>query len=286
MKSLVKRHLMVFLRDKWSVFFSLLSVLIVILLYTLFLIKMHDSSLPENLQGTTEAKHLTYTWLFSGVLMVSTVTVPLGFLGNMIRDKSLRISNDFYVTPLRRLSITLSYLIAAFVITLMLALLNLVIGQVIVYLNARAWLSVMAFVKIVGLTALSSALFTSMLYTAVSFLKTQNAHGTMSSIIGTLVGFLAGLYVPIGAFGSAFRTFLTLTPFMQASALFRKIYMNDAIDSVFPAGASQSEYTLFFGIDLELFSQQLSTFAITLILIGWTLLFMLLASFRVKSFRT
>ena len=126
MISLVKRHLLVFLRDKWSVFFSLLSVLIVILLYTLFLIKMHDTSLPEALQGTTEAQHLTYTWLFSGVLMVSTVTVPLGFLGTMIRDRTERISNDFYVTPLKRLSITLSYLIAAFIITVMLALVNLI----------------------------------------------------------------------------------------------------------------------------------------------------------------
>jgi len=286
MNSLVKRHLLVFLRDKWSVFFSLLSVIIVILLYTLFLIQMHESGLPEPMQGTTEAKHLTYTWLFSGVLMVSTVTVPLGFLGIMIRDRSERISNDFYVTPLKRLSITLSYLIAAFVITFTLGVFNLVVGQVIVYLNASAWLSPLALVKILGLTGLSSALFTSMLYTIVTFLKTQNAHGTMSSIVGTLVGFLAGLYVPIGAFGNAFQTFLSFTPFMQVSALFRTVYMEKAIGEVFTSNAGQADYALFFGIDIELFERILTQGELTLIIAGWTLLFILLASFRVKSFRT
>lgn len=286
MKSLVKRHLLVFLRDKWSVFFSLLSVIIVILLYTLFLIQMHESGLPDAMQGTTEAKHLTYTWLFSGVLMVSTVTVPLGFLGIMIRDKTERISNDFYVTPLKRLAITLSYLIAAFVITVVLGVFNLVVGQLVVYLNASTWLSVLALIKILGLTALSSALFTAMLYTIVTFLRTQNAHGTMSSIIGTLVGFLAGLYVPIGAFGNAFQTVLSLTPFMQVSALFRTVYMEKAISEVFATGANQTDYALFFGIDIELFGSTLSAGQLTIIVVGWTLLFIVLASFRVKSFRT
>ncbi|MGM0436115.1 MAG: ABC transporter permease [Bacillota bacterium] len=286
MTSLVKRHLLVFVRDKWSVFFSLLSVIIVILLYTLFLIQMHESGLPDAMQGTTEAKHLTYTWLFSGVLMVSTVTVPLGFLGIMIRDKTEKISNDFYVTPLKRLAITLSYLIAAFVITVILGVFNLAVGQVIVYLNASEWLSALAFLKVLALTALSSALFTAMLYTAVSFLKTQNAHGTMSSIIGTLVGFLAGLYVPIGSFGESFQTFLSLTPFMQVSALFRTVYMEQAIGEVFQSSASQTDYALFFGIDLELFGATLSQATLTFIILGWTVLFILLASFRVKSFRT
>lgn len=73
---------------------------------------------------------------------------------------------------------------------------------------------------------------------------------------------------------------------MQSSALFRKVYMEDAINSVFPTGASQSDYALFFGIDLELFNQSLSTLSLTLILVAWTALFTLLASFRVKSFRT
>jgi len=286
MKNLIKRHLMVFLRDRWSVFFSLLSVIIVLLLYLLFLIQVHESALPENMQGTTEAKHLTYTWLFSGVLMVSTVTVPLGFLGIMIRDKSLKISNDFYVAPLKRLSITLSYVIAAFIITFILGVFNLIIGQGVVYLNAEAWLSLMAVIKFLGLIALSSALFTLMLYTVVTFLSTQNAHGTMSSIIGTLVGFFAGVYVPIGTFGTSFRTFLTLTPFMQVSALFRTVYMEEAIDEVFTTSLAENDYTVFFGIELELFSHTLSSLELTLIVLGWTFVFFLLASFRVKSFRT
>jgi len=73
---------------------------------------------------------------------------------------------------------------------------------------------------------------------------------------------------------------------MQVSALFRTVYMEEAIDEVFTTSLAENDYTVFFGIELELFSHTLSSLELTLIVLGWTFVFFLLASFRVKSFRT
>ena len=287
MMTLIKRHLLVFLRDRWSAFFSFLSVIIIILLYALFLMEMLESNFPETIRDTDAADHLLYSWLMSGVLMVSTVTVPLGFLAVMINDKSEYISNDFFVAPLRRFLITLSYLIAALIVTLALALINLIAGQLIIFLNVGELLDFPALVKLLGVTALSSALFTSMLYVLVSVIRSQNAHGTLSSIVGTLIGFVCGIYVPIGVFGSTIQSVLNALPFMQMSALFRKVYMKEAMDTVF-AGLpdTQASYEAFYGVDIELFSTNLSLGLLAVILVGWTLLFVGLSAWRVKSFRT
>ena len=287
MITLVKRHLLVFFRDRWAVFFSFLSVIIIILLYLLFLMDMLESNFPESIRGTNDADHLLYSWLMSGVLMVSTVTVPLGFLAVMIHDKSVSISNDFFVAPIRRILITLSYIIAALIVTLVLAIVNLVIGQLIIFLNVGKLLDPVSFITLIGVTALSSALFTSMLYVVVSLIRSQNAHGTLSSIVGTLIGFVCGIYVPIGVFGSTIQSVLNTLPFMQMSALFRKIYMEDGMEAVFAGTPDmKASYAAFYGVDIELFSTNLSIGALTVMLLGWTLLFVALSAWRVKSFRS
>ncbi|MFW6298104.1 MAG: ABC transporter permease [Bacillota bacterium] len=287
MTTLIKRHLLVFLRDRWSVFFSFLSVIIILLLYALFLMEMLRANLPEDLIGSAEADYLIYSWLLSGVLMVSTVTVPLGFLAVMIRDKDEAVSNDFFVAPLKRLNITLSYLIAAFTVTFILAVLNLALGQLIIYVNVQELLPATAFFKTLLITALSSALFTAMLYAMVSFIRSQNAHGTLSSIIGTLIGFVCGMYVPIGVFGKTVRSLLNALPFMQISALYRKVYMDEALQKVFGENPDALEsYNAFYGIDIDLFSSNLSETTLVVILILWTVLFTALSAWRVKGFKT
>ncbi len=287
MMTLVKRHLLVFLRDRWSVFFSFLSVIIIILLYALFLMEMLKGYFPEGMQGTDAANYVLYGWLLSGVLMVATVTVPLGFLGVMIHDRTEFISNDLFVAPIRRLTITLSYLIAAFVVSFILGIMNLLVGQLILYLNTSELLPLMAFVRILLVVALSSALFTSMLYVLVSMINSLNAHGTLSSIIGTLIGFVCGIYVPIGVFGNTIQTVLNALPFMQMSALYRKIYMDEALGQLFAGAAdARASYESFYGIDIELFNTSLSATTLTLMLVGWTLLFVLVSAWRVKSFKT
>ena len=72
MNALLLRNLRVYFRDKASVFFSLLSVLIIILLYALFLGDAWSSG--SVFQGRAGVKNMMDSWIMAGLLAVVSVT--------------------------------------------------------------------------------------------------------------------------------------------------------------------------------------------------------------------
>ncbi len=282
--ALIKRHLMLYLRNRWAVFFSFLSVLIILGLFLLFLGNMFQGGpLGEHPDGEA----FIYTWIFSGILFVSTVTVPLGFLGIMVRDFETKAINDFYVSPLDRRHIVVSYFVAAVVISLALSIVNLIVGQLYLWFKFGFVLAFANWLGIFGLLLLSSMLFSSIFFYVVTYVKTSNTHGTLSTLVGTLIGFLAGLYVSVGALPDFTRYILSLLPTLQMSSAFRLIYMDALIQSVFsgadPSVASRER--MFLAIDLQLGDFTFSLWMLILIGIAWTLVFMTLSMLRLKSFK-
>lgn len=281
-KSLVKRHLLIYVRDRWAVFFSFLSVIIILGLFMLFLQHAFGGEFAEQ----PHADYLTHSWIISGVLMVSSVTVPLGFLGMMVLDLENKRINDFYVAPLKRYTIVFSYLLAAFSIGMVFSLINLIIGQLYLYLRFGFLLAPLTWLSLIGLVALSNLLFSSLFFYAVTFIKTSNAHSTLSTLVGTLIGFLAGLYVPIGNLQTAIRNVLSALPTMQVISAIRIVYLEDALTRVFGDQVDfRSFYESLLGVQLR-FSDTVVPFWLTLLMIiGWIVLFMTLSIRRLTYFK-
>ena len=88
MIAFAKRNLKLFFRDKSSVFFSLLSVLIVLGLYVLFL----GDQLVSSMKDVTGANRLMDSWIMAGILAVTPVSTTLGSFGTMVADKAKKIT--------------------------------------------------------------------------------------------------------------------------------------------------------------------------------------------------
>ena len=73
MINFMKRNLLVFFKDKASVFFSLLSVFIIIGMYALFLGDVWTSSMKD----VTGARILMDCWIVAGLIAVITVVPAL-----------------------------------------------------------------------------------------------------------------------------------------------------------------------------------------------------------------
>ncbi len=279
MRALVKRHILCYIRDRWAVFFSFLSVLIILALFAFFLGTMQESYF----RGVDDAEYVIYGWLLAGVLMVATSTVPLGFMEIMTGDRTRKNINDFYVTPLSRAKIVMSYLIAAVTISTILGIVNLAVGQIVLLFNAGTILPLFDLLRVMGLIVLSSALFSTVFFFVVSFLKTGSAHGTLATLFGTLVGFLTAIYVPLQALGSTLTGFLSALPTLQAAALFRTVYMREAVGELF-AGADEAlaTYKSDFGLEIDLFGLSPDPWVLFLMLVGWTVLFFGLSVWRLS----
>ena len=101
MINFTKRNLLVFFKDKASVFFSLLSVFIIIGMYALFLGDVWTRSMSD----ITGARTIMDSWIVAGLIAVTSVTTTMGAFGAMVEDKTKKIIKDIHSSPLPRASI-------------------------------------------------------------------------------------------------------------------------------------------------------------------------------------
>jgi len=194
-----KRNLLVFFRDKAAVFFSLLASLIIVVLYLLFLGDVWSNSFP----GIENARSIMDSWIMAGLIAVTPFTAAMGAFGTMITDRTSKIYKDFYCSPVSRFGITSGYIVSSFIIGVILSLFTLVLAQGYILIQGGELISFLVFVKILGIILLSTFMSTSFAFFIVSFFNSQNGFATASTISGTLIGFLTGIYLPIGMLPNA-----------------------------------------------------------------------------------
>jgi multidrug/hemolysin transport system permease protein len=226
--NLVTRNLKLYFRDRASVFFSLLGVIIIVGLYVLFLGKMMVDYSTQ-LVGES-ARFLMTSWIVAGVVSVTAITTCNGAFGIMVEDTALNRLRDFKVSPIKRWQLVLGYVLAAMVVALLMTLFTLVLGELYIYLDGGEILGFLSLIKVLGIVLLSVFSSSAFIFLIMAFIKTQNAFGTASSIIGTLIGFLMGIYIPIGNLPTGVQTLIKLFPLSHSGVLLRKTMMNEAMD--------------------------------------------------------
>ena len=110
--NLTKRNCLVFLRDRSAVFFSLLSMLIVLMLMGIFLARMNVDSVTDLLNtyggvrdaalDKEHATQLVQYWTLAGILVVNSLTVTLTVIGTMISDQNEHRLESFYAAPVKK----------------------------------------------------------------------------------------------------------------------------------------------------------------------------------------
>ena len=97
------RNLRLFVRDKALVFFSFLSVIIILGLYVLFLGDIQVQNIRSMIQmDIPEIDALVYAWMLPGLIAVASITLSLGNMGRLVDDAQGENLNDFLVSPLKR----------------------------------------------------------------------------------------------------------------------------------------------------------------------------------------
>ena len=132
-----KRNLMVFFRDKSAVFFSLLSALIIVALYALFL----GDTMTQGYEAVPEVRALMDSWIVAGILAITSITTTMGAYGTMVDDRARKIEKDFHCSPLHKSSIAGGYILSAFLIGVVMTLVALVLGEVYIVATGGPWLS-------------------------------------------------------------------------------------------------------------------------------------------------
>jgi multidrug/hemolysin transport system permease protein len=284
---LVKRNLLVFFRDRAAVFFSFLSVLIIIGLYGLFLADMQVSGIKELAGDVPGIRFLVDSWIMAGLLAVNTVTVSLGALAIMVRDQDKKVLRDFMVAPLKRTAIVVSYILSSLTIGGVISIAGLALMEVYIVISGGELLSFVALLKVLGVTLLSCLTSTALMFLITTFVRSMSAFSTISSIVGTLIGFVAGVYVPMSMMPAAVQSVVPFFPTAYTAALLRQIFMEKPIGEVFAQAPSSAlaDYQEAFGVTYKLGGETVSPELMLAYLVGLTLLLIVLGVVRVRYWR-
>ena len=239
MINFMKRNLLVFFKDKASVFFSLLSVFIIIGMYALFLGDVWTNAMSD-MPG---ARQVMDSWIVAGLVAVTSVTTTMGAFGTMVEDQSKKIIKDIRSSPLPRVSIAGGYILSAFIIGVVMCIIALALCEVYIIAGGGELLTGLQMLKVFGLILLSTFSNTALVLFFVSFFRSNNAFSIASTIIGTIIGFLTGIYIPIGQQPESVQWVIKFFPPSHSAVLLRQVIMEDTIKTSFagaPASAVES----------------------------------------------
>lgn len=260
--SLVKRNCLVFLRDRASVFYSLMSMLIVLTLMGIFLGNMNVESITELLNqyggvrdtalDKENAFQLVQYWTLAGILVVNSVTVTLTVIGVMVDDVNENRLESFYCAPVGKNIIALSYITAAAVIGIVFCTLTFGAALTYIYVSGGTLLSVNAILQVILYTMVNVCIFSVIMYLAALFVKSSGAWSGVATIVGTLVGFIGAIYLPMGSLPNGVKDVLKYIPVLHGTSLMRKICCEEAVNTAFKNTSDGliSGYREYMGIDI------------------------------------
>ena len=241
--SLTKRNCLVFLRDRSSVFFSLLSMLIVMLLTTVFLGNLNVSSITNLLAeyggirdaavDTANAEELVWYWTLAGILVVNSLTVSLTVIGIMITDANENRLEVFYTAPISKSVVALSYVTSAILIGTLFCVLTLIIALIFIAATCGTVLSLSAILQILFYIFVNVCIFSIIMYLAALFVKSPGAWSGVATIVGTLVGFVGAIYLPMGSLPEKVGNVLTCLPVLHGTSLMRKVCCESILNKTF-----------------------------------------------------
>lgn len=229
MKIMVKRNLKIYFQDKASVFFSMLSVIIIFALYIFFI----GDSISSGLKFLPHPNRLMRGWMLAGMLASASITTSLGAYGVMISDRENKTIKDFYSSPVSRRQIAGGYIITGFIISIIMSIFTLIFGEIYMGMIGGAVLDMDILLKLFGVIVLSAFASSAIASFIISFLKTNSAYSAASMIVGTLIGFLVGAYIPIGNLPENVQWLVKYFPCAHSAVLYRQLLMESSIKENF-----------------------------------------------------
>ncbi len=223
--NLIRRNCRLFFRDKGMFFSSLITPIILLVLYVTFLGNVYRDSfagaLPEGFVIEDALLNATVGGqLISSLLAVCCVTVA--FCSNllMVQDRVSGARRDLAVSPVRPSTIAVAYFCASALATLLISLTALAVC--LLYLALTGWLLRAGDVLFMLLDAALLTLFGVALSSCVNFpLRTQGQGSAVGTIVSAGYGFLCGAYMPISNFSSGLQKVLSFLPGTYGTSLLR-----------------------------------------------------------------
>ena len=215
MFELISRNRKVYTRDRLAFFMSFLSVIILILVYQVFLGQIQIDAIKEALGSDTAS------------------------------SDTIKMVNYWLISGLTTI-VSMTSTLGAF---------GVMVSDKEKKLSEDFKVSPISNFKVELSYAIFAILFGIILtmFSCVFAIGIFNAFTTLSTIVGTFIGFISGVYLSIGSVGETLQQLMTWFPMTQVNALLKQVLMKDSIAQVFDSAPSSvvNEYKESYGVVLQ-----------------------------------
>ena len=265
-KGMTVRNIKVYMKDKTAIMLSMITQIIVLGLYLLFLktsyVDMITESLSElgDIVSKNDINALVNSWLVAGVIGTSVVTVALNALTIMVSDKQEKIDFDYNASPVKGGTVVMSYFSGAVASTFIISSILLTAGLLFIAVSGSFVYNLYDILMLYGLVLLGSVSATIILMLFASFFKKTSSLSSFGIMVSAAIGFVIGAYMPVSQFGDGVQTAVNLVPGSHIACLMRNVLMTPALDKI---------DTALNGIDNGMFAEEIkNTFSFELNIFG------------------
>ena len=231
--NLTARNVKVFFSDKSMFFASLITPMILLILYVTFLGRVFHNSLDQDALGVALPDSVINAVVNGQILacLLAVCSVTVAFSSNllMVNDKITGSAKDIDVSPVKSHTKSLAYFAATFISTIIINLVALVLC--LIYIRTQnCWYYELKDVLLLFGDVVLLSFFGTALASVVNFgLKTQGQLSAVANIVSAGYGFICGAYMPISNFSALLRDSIMFLP----STYFMSLIKNHALTAPF-----------------------------------------------------
>lgn len=277
--NLTRRNVRLFFKDKGMFFTSLITPMILLVLYVTFLAKVYRDSFSAALPAGFPLDGAVIDATVGGQLissLLAVICVTVAFCSNllMVQDKVSGARRDITVSPVKRSTLAVSYFLASAATTLIITVAALAVC--LVYLAIVGWYMTVGDVLLMLLDVVLLTLFGTALSSCVNFsLSTNGQASAVGTIVSAGYGFICGAYMPISSFSDGLQRVLSFLPGTYGTALlrshalagaYRKMAESGFPDTVIDSIRDSIDCNIYF------FGHKAETWAMYAVLVGATAL--------------
>ena len=231
--NLTARNVKVFFSDKSMFFASLITPMILLILYVTFLGRIFQNSLDQDALGVALPEDIINAVVNGQILacLLAVCSMTVAFSSNllMVNDKITGSMKDIDVSPVKSHTKSLAYFAATFISTIIINLVALILCLLYIRIQ-NCWYYELKDVLLLFGDVVLLSFFGTALASVVNFgLKTQGQLSAVANIVSAGYGFICGAYMPISNFSALLRDSIMFLP----STYFMSLIKNHALTAPF-----------------------------------------------------
>lgn len=229
--TLIKRHLKIFIKKPGNILLSLLSSVVILSLYFLFIRDFTIKAVADYGFRSEINDLFVDRLMISGLLIVIGATSVLSIVSIYINDKCKGILKDFYITSISKVNIIYTYIISSIIVSTILTLFIYIFIEIF-FKFYYDYFSINEIINSCQMIMISNIISSNIIFIIAMFINNITSFSTFETLYGVIIGFFTGVYIPIGYYPNIIKNIFFFFPLTQTTSILRQINTNEITSNI------------------------------------------------------